>query len=335
MRIRIGIGLVALALATPPVGCAANASTAAPTPQTVVPGVWLIPGGIRAGREPDGNSVIFAAPAGLIVVDTGRHEWHRRAILSLARSQAQPIVAIVNSHWHLDHVSGNPTLRAAFPQLRVYASNAIDHALTGFLAASATEQAGYPDDPQFPEELREDIRGDLLAIRNGAALKPDVVITGSGPMTLGGRVLTVNLAPDAATAGDIWLYDTTSRVVVLGDLVTLPAPFLDTACPDGWQAALAQVAATPFRIAIPGHGAPMTRAQFSLYRQAFSAFIHCADSSHSGTECATDWVSAIRSLLAADPPEEQQAQGTAAYYVDMLRTHGGRSKYCEEPRGTG
>ena len=47
---------------------------------------------------------------------------------------ALPIVAIVNSHWHLDHVSGNAALRAAYPRAQVYASDAIRDAMHGFLA---------------------------------------------------------------------------------------------------------------------------------------------------------------------------------------------------------
>ncbi len=254
----------------------------APDPQSVASGVWLIPGGIRPNRQPDGNSVVFEAPEGLVVIDTGRHAWHREAILSLARAQRKDVVAIVNTHWHLDHVSGNPDLRAAYPQVRVHASSAIDGALTGFLPASAADSAAYLDDPKIPEETREDIRADLLTIQNGGALKPDVVIAASGTTALGGLALRISLVPDAVTAGDVWIYDSARRVAVLGDLVTLPAPFLDTACPQGWKAALDAVAATPFEVAIPGHGAPMSRAQFLLYQAAFEAFIDCSGSTTTG-----------------------------------------------------
>ncbi len=303
-----------------------------PHPLEVQRGVWMVSGGIPPGREPDGNSVIFEAPAGLVVVDTGRHPWHREAILSFARTHKKRIIAIVNTHWHLDHVSGNPVLREAYPRLRVYASNAIDDALTGFLASSAKEETAYVDDPQFSEEMREDIRGDLSTIRNGAALRPDNVITASGLITLGGRALRINLAPNAATAGDVWLYDDKLRLAVLGDLVTLPAPFLDTACPDGWKEALAQIAGVPFETAIPGHGAPMSHAQFLLYRREFEALIDCSNSRAPKEECAVRWADSIRPLLTSD---SQHAQETAAYYIDMLRANGGRSKYCGEvPRGS-
>jgi glyoxylase-like metal-dependent hydrolase (beta-lactamase superfamily II) len=151
-------------------------------------------------------------------------------------------------------------------------------------------------------------------------------------MTLGGRHVRINLARDAATSGDVWLYDEQSRVAVLGDLVTLPAPFLDTACPQGWKVALRQVAATPFEVAIPGHGDPMTRAQFLLYQAAFEAFVACSNSVRPQGECASDWTDSIRTLLADDPLEQQRARGMAAYYVGMLRANGGRSKFCESTR---
>jgi glyoxylase-like metal-dependent hydrolase (beta-lactamase superfamily II) len=328
--IRIFITLAALGTSTS--GWPGTNPVAAPAPREVAPGVWLISGGIPPDRQPDGNSVIFAAPAGLIVVDTGRHSWQREAILALAHAQKKEIVAIVNTHWHLDHVSGNPDLRAAYPGLRVHASNAIDGALEDFFPSSVRDSAAYLDDPQIPQATRDDIRGDLLTIRNGAALKPDEVISVSGATTLGGRPLRINLARDAATAGDVWLYDEESRVAVLGDLVTLPAPFLDTACPEGWKAALQQVAATPFEVAIPGHGGPMTRAQFQLYQAAFDAFIVCAGSARPQGECASAWADSTRTLLADDPAEQQRARGMAAYYIEMLRANGGRSKFCESAR---
>ncbi len=92
--------------------CGAPPSTAIPPPraQSIAKGVWLIPGGIPSGREPDGNTVVFAGSKGLTVLDTGRHPGHWQAILAFAAERHTPIVAIVNSHWHLDHTSGNAPL---------------------------------------------------------------------------------------------------------------------------------------------------------------------------------------------------------------------------------
>ncbi|SDC59791.1 Glyoxylase, beta-lactamase superfamily II [Sphingomonas sp. YR710] len=316
-------------------GSGAIASVAAkpvpPVPVLVAKGVWTVSGGITPDRQPDGNSVIFDAPGGLIVFDTGRHVWHRNAILALAREEGKPIAAIINSHWHLDHVSGNPALRAAFPHLRVYASAAIDGALAGFLPDSVRQSEPYLNDPALPAATRDDIRADMATIANGPALRPDMTVIGSHSLRIAGRQLMVRLAANAATAGDVWLYDGKTRIVVTGDLVTLPAPFLDTACPEGWQRALARITATPFRTLIPGHGPPMTPPQFALYRHSFDAFIACVGSSEPKTVCAAAWTEQVRPLLGDDPVDGKRAQGMATYYVEMLRANRGRSKYCAAP----
>src|SRR5689334_1513225 len=92
----------------------------------LAPDVHLIPGKFVAGTQPDGNTVVFSAPEGLVVFDTGRHPEHTQEIVEFASAARKPVVAIVNSHWHLDHVGGNVLLRETYPKVRVYASGAIE-----------------------------------------------------------------------------------------------------------------------------------------------------------------------------------------------------------------
>jgi len=76
-------------------------------PQELAPGWHVIRGVPMPGRGPDGNTVVIDAPDGLIVIDTGRHTQHSDKILAFARERKRPIAAIINTHWHLDHSSGN------------------------------------------------------------------------------------------------------------------------------------------------------------------------------------------------------------------------------------
>jgi glyoxylase-like metal-dependent hydrolase (beta-lactamase superfamily II) len=298
-------------------------------PRLVAPGTWLISGALRPMREPDGNSIVFQGPAGLIVVDTGRHLAHRQAIKAFAENRHAPIVAIINSHWHLDHVSGNPYLKDAYPQAKVYASRAIDRALSGFLAQSAKDTSKYLDSGRATPMMADDIRGDLATISNGAALRPDVPVDASLRVRLAGRSIDLNLAPNAATDGDVWVYDRATRLVAAGDLVTMPSPFLDTACPQGWKIALQKISETPFKILIPGHGTPMTHVQFEVYRTAFSALIDCSNSTRPKAACASDWSAATATLRATGSRELDLSQNMTEYYVgDVLRTHGGKSATC-------
>ena len=79
--------------------------------EPAAPAFHLIPGAVPPDKGPDGNSIILDAPDGLIVVDTGRHPEHSAKILSYARERGRPIAAIVNTHWHLDHTTGNWDVR--------------------------------------------------------------------------------------------------------------------------------------------------------------------------------------------------------------------------------
>jgi hypothetical protein len=89
------------------------------------------------------------------------------------------------------------------------------------------------------------------------------------------------------------------------------------------------VADTPFELAIPGHGAPLNRAGFQQYRNAFDAFIACSNSTRAAADCAASWTDSICSLLGAAPDERERAREMASYYVGMLRANDGRSKYCQ------
>ncbi len=175
---------------------AAGASPpATPPAETVAPGVELLRGAILPGRGPDGNTVVFDAPEGLVVVDTGRHDWHSDAILALARERKRPIVAILNTHWHLDHSSGNGRIKAAFPDAPVYTTNAVDRVLAegGFLARNLESARAMLDDPKLSDTQKEEVRIFMATMAESDVLRPDVVVSASGERTIGGRTFDLHV----------------------------------------------------------------------------------------------------------------------------------------------
>ena len=298
-------------------------------PVEIAPNTFLIRGTPMPGRGPDGNTIIIDAPDGLIVVDTGRHEVHSDAILTFAAERRRPIAVIVNTHWHLDHASGNGRLKAAYPKARVYTTTAVDKALApgGFLARNlegAKKMLATTDDAVRRDEI--EIFIDTMAARSD--LRPDVPVTRSGSMQLAGRSLDVHVTDQAVSDADIWFFDKATRIAVIGDLVTIPVPYFETACPERWRASLDEVWATPFETAIPGHGRPMTRAQFDAYRQAYGAFISCVQSSSAPAQCSKGWVDGVGSLVGDDPERRRAIASNADYYVGYLRSNGGKASDC-------
>jgi glyoxylase-like metal-dependent hydrolase (beta-lactamase superfamily II) len=310
----------ALALVTTgPFAHAQGGGPAAPRSAVeIAPGISLVPGAFSPGTQPDGNSIILRAPGGLIVVDTGRHPDHARRIIDVAKAARQPVAAIVNTHWHLDHVGGNVLLRDEFPGVRVYASGAIREARTGFLAAYHKQLEGALAAPATDPASREAFQAELKLIDQGAKLEPDEVVAAAGRRTIAGLPLDVGLETHAVTAADVWLFEPRSRVLVAGDLVTLPAPFLDTACPARWKDSLDRLAKVEFRLLVPGHGGPMSRAEFEAYRTAFGRLLACgASGDRAKDECVSGWLKDVGSLV----PEKDHGftRSLMDYYVGVLR----------------
>jgi glyoxylase-like metal-dependent hydrolase (beta-lactamase superfamily II) len=292
-------------------GAAVNASA---QPQGLDHGVEWLAGGFVPGAQPDGNSVLIDAPDGWIVIDSGRHPAHAQAVLERIRASGKPLRAIINTHWHLDHIGGNRALKTAFPQAQLIASDAIVAARSGFLADYRGQLAAELAKPSTTDAQRAAHQREITVIDDTAASTPDVRVSELVPMLIAGRGLSLGLERGAVTGGDVWVYDATSQVLAAGDLITLPAPLLDTACPERWVHALERIAALRFRWLVPGHGAPLTRGQFVIYRESFERLLRCSASDALAQRCIDGWLSDAGGLF----PREQQplARSLMAYYVE-------------------
>lgn len=318
--------LVALGLLQAP-----SSPTPAPeAPVEIAPGITLIRSVAVPNRGPDGNTIVFDGPDGLVVVDTGRHIWQSDAILALARARKRPIVAIVNTHWHLDHASGNRRIKAEYPKARVYTTRAVDRAIGdgGFLTRDLDRVRARIDAPDTPPLMKEEMQIFVATMDARESLRPDVPVETSAAMRLAGRPLDVRVTDGAVTDADVWIYDATAKVAVLGDLVTVPVPYFETACPDRWTAALDEVWATPFTTAIPGHGRPLTRETFDAYRTGLKQFVACARSERPSAQCGGDWVTTVASLVGDDVERRKAVSSNMEYYVKYLRDGGGKAPDC-------
>jgi glyoxylase-like metal-dependent hydrolase (beta-lactamase superfamily II) len=207
-------------------------------------------------------------------------------------------------------------VRTTYPKTRIYASGALHEALEGFLSryrGQLEEMIRQTPDPAG----QAGFRAEIARIDSGPQLAPDIVIARSAPMRVEGREFHVGLEQHAVTAGDVWLLDTQSGVLLAGDLVTLPVPFLDTACPHRWNQTLQRLTKVDFDLLIPGHGPPLTHRQFDVYRKSFGSLLSCASSSNSKEKCVTGWIDGVSALIPAS--DHEFARSLMSYYVDVLR----------------
>lgn len=293
----------------------------------------LVPGSVPLDwRGPDGNSIFLDAPDGLILVDTGRHPAHAEKLLAYAKERGRPVAAIVNTHWHLDHTTGNLDIRQAYPAANVYATTAIEGALVGFLGRGRDQADKRLADPNVPAEQKAQILRGRYRIDHPDALRATVPVLKSGRMKIAGRNIDVHVAPFAATEADLWLYVPDERLAIVGDLVVDIVPFMDTACADGWKKALEKVEATPFVTLIPGHGDPMDRSQFLAWKRAFDNFVDCGWSATAKDQCVAGWKKDAAPFI--DPAHASYVDEAAAYYIDtrLRSSPEEQQKYCKPLR---
>lgn len=318
------LGLVALLMAGAPRAQALPATD--PVLSALGQGLWLLPGRFPRDRQPDGNSLVIEAPEGLIVVDTGRHAEHARALLDFAARRGHPIVSVINTHWHLDHLGGNARLRDARPQLEVIASPAVARAISEQFPGFRKGLEAMLADPKTTGDLREMVLVDIALYDRAAALMPTrAVDDGDRTLVLAGRELRIGQV-SGPSDGDLWVFDPASRVLAVGDLVTLPVPFLDTACPAQWRTALARVDTLPFERAVPGHGPVLDRALWQRWRSGFERLLDCAAGDAPPRSCSARWIEDMGPLLASDA--HAQAHGMLGHYIAERLRSAERERYC-------
>jgi glyoxylase-like metal-dependent hydrolase (beta-lactamase superfamily II) len=274
-------------------------SVPAEEPRLIAPGVWLLHGRFERGSQPDGNSLLLQGPQGLVLVDSGRHAAHTHALLNWARARGEPIVAVINTHWHLDHLGGNALLRDAQPGMKAYAAAAVRDAIRQRMPRSESEYRALLQQPNLDADTRRMVQIDLAIYDRRAALEPDELIAPEPhDWLLAGRELRVGVER-GVSGGDVWVLDRASGTLVVGDFITLPVPFLDTACPAQWRQAFDRLDALPFERVVPGHGSVMSRADFARYRTAFYRLLDCAASNSDAAQCSAGWIADLGPLLPA------------------------------------
>lgn len=248
--------------------------------QEVASGVWA---GIRADPfelPQEGNAVFVVTGQGVVLFDAGGSPLMGEAIVAKVRAVThEPVVDVILSHWHGDHMRGLQAIRAAWPQARVLAHphtrewivqtrerwlkrrETMVPNIRKRLAASLAQGRDLSGRPLIPEERAWLEKGlaitDQLDRENHRTdyVIPDATFDGRLTLHLGGRDIEFLHPGGAHTEGDVILWLPRDSVVATGDIVTAPVPLLPSPDTAGYPNVLAQIRALGFRTLVPGHGA--------------------------------------------------------------------------------
>jgi len=197
------------------------------------------------------NVGVLITDAGVVVVDT--MTWPRQGRLirrEIERLTDQPIVAVINTHYHIDHTHGNP----AFP----VGTKVVATAKT--LEHLQTLDAKFWSSPPASDLLPNDIVNAL----------PKDPSDNSSTLSLGGKTVEAAWLGRGHTDGDLVVRFVEDRVVHTGDLFFngyWPNIDLDAGgTVRWWPVTLDAVLALDFDTVIPGHGPVATRADLESFR---------------------------------------------------------------------
>lgn len=244
------------------------------------------------GPQGDSNAGFVLSPRGAIVIDAMQNETLGRALLEAVRAAGgDPIRALVNTHYHGDHVFGNP----AFPA----GVEIVAHARSRAVMAEALAAAGVGLERPLPERTimeltfgrnlydlvpEGDPGRDFFRWRfaagglAGARLRlPTLAVEAECTFHLGGRRMVLRHLGPGHTDGDLVAWFPEDGVVFVADLVFHGRfPWLGDSDVPAWIARLEEVAHLGARTVVPGHGEPVSVGEVLAFRDLLAALVEGA-----------------------------------------------------------
>lgn len=221
----------------------ARPALAEPLPMAeVAPGLFVHQGehaeATEGNRGDIANVGFVVGERGVAVIDTGGSaEVGRRLREAVEAVTDKPVLYVVNTHMHPDHIFGN----AAFPGVPVAAHAELERAV-------AARFDGYRQ--RLGEELGAAVAEAVVPVR------VELPVEATRELDLGGRRLILTAHRTAHTNNDLTVRDLQTDTLWTGDLLFVERiPAIDGSAL-GWLRVLEELMAQPAKRAVPGHGPP-------------------------------------------------------------------------------
>jgi len=228
---------------------------------------------------PQGNSVVIIGGDGVLVVDSCYlPSSAREDIAQIRQWTSKPVRYLLNTHWHNDYNQGNAAYAEALPGLAIISLSETAQLMALRVPTYAAE---YPHRMEkFQQQLdtgmdsngkplTEDQKQDLKnAVAGGRAASdaisaefaklkfrgPNVTFDHELDINLGNREVQLEFLGRGNTVGDAVAYLPKEKIVIAGDLVDSPVPYLSGGFPTEEVATLKRLEAMDFDTLVPGHG---------------------------------------------------------------------------------
>lgn len=241
----------------------------------IAEGVYVIRHKDAPDTFPQGNTTVIIGEREVLVVDSCYLPSSAREDIAQIRQWTnKPVRYLVNTHWHFDHTMGNGTYWEAFSPLTIIA-----HAETakqsigynpgwferfpkradGFRQALESGKAanGKPLTEGEKKEYREAIAGiepvyaEFKTIVDRA---PNLTFSEELTVDLGNREVQIKHLGRGNTAGDAIVYLPKEKILLTGDLLVSPVPYLFGGYPAEFVKTLERLASLDAQTTVPGHG---------------------------------------------------------------------------------
>jgi glyoxylase-like metal-dependent hydrolase (beta-lactamase superfamily II) len=163
-------------------------------------------------RGGGGNSAVFITSRGVVVVDSKNPGWGKPLLDKIREITDKPVVALINSHTHGDHVSGNPEFP---PGIDIIAHENAKTRMEKMLPNSANQNQAVPAQTIFQQ--------------NGGRGMPTRTFKDKLTLFSGADQVEVYFFGIGNTDGDAWVYFPAHRTAVAADVFGAKTiPLLDS-----------------------------------------------------------------------------------------------------------
>jgi glyoxylase-like metal-dependent hydrolase (beta-lactamase superfamily II) len=234
------------------------------------------------GAGGDSNAGAIETPEGLLVIDTQQYPRLARQLRAAVLAKTgKPLRAVINTHCHLDHTSGN-TVFSDVPILAHEKTLAAMNACLGPRSGDSWSIGDFPTKIRFlfGQNILELVPEDDPARRwfegRIALADYDTVVIRPPSETFADRfefhlpddIVRLHYFGPAHCDGDIVVHLEKRRIAFLGDLLFHGRfPWLGDCDLDGLISALGHVLALDIAVVVPGHGPPATLADVARFRE--------------------------------------------------------------------